>query len=187
MATPKPLCMGALSICILYALSGVTSGCDAGRVSESSTDESIGQRIIGVGFCDGGILDGDGSTCCAASCGTCGGSGCSGRPGGAASCCEQTIRDSGRSCLDNGPPCIMYGDPSCEHGETYTRPQTGTTVCCPAYCGTGLAPGSQVCGGGDCSERLGGTDACCSGAIEAAGEVVLVFRRPAHRRGRSEV
>ena len=38
-------------------------------------------------------LDGvaSGNACCAASCGTCGGTGCGGRPGGATSCCTSRI------------------------------------------------------------------------------------------------
>ena len=43
--------------------------------------------------CDGGLLEssGVGTPCCAASCGTCGGSGCSSRPGGADACCGGNI------------------------------------------------------------------------------------------------
>jgi hypothetical protein len=48
-----------------------------------------------------------GSICCAASCGTCGGTGCSQLPGGAASCCMGIIAESGRSCNDYPAPCIL--------------------------------------------------------------------------------
>ena len=35
----------------------------------------------------GGVENPKGEACCAASCGTCGGSGCSQRPGGKSNCC----------------------------------------------------------------------------------------------------
>lgn len=48
-----------------------------------------------------------GNVCCAASCGTCGGTGCSQRPGGAAACCTTSIRAEGRSCAAFPPPCVL--------------------------------------------------------------------------------
>ncbi len=45
--------------------------------------------------------------CCAASCGTCGGSGCGTRQGGSSSCCTSNIQASGRSCSENSAPCII--------------------------------------------------------------------------------
>eukprot|EP01052_Picozoa_sp_SAG31_P009318 SAG31_NODE_487_length_14980_cov_9.526376_11_plen_209_part_00 len=61
------------------------------------------------GGCAYGVASGE--ICCAASCGTCGGSGCQGRPGGASACCAGQIRDAGVSCADNGgtPPCVSDG------------------------------------------------------------------------------
>ena len=52
------------------------------------------------------------SVCCAATCGTCGGSGCQSRPGGRASCCSGTVRDNAPPCSDNGQqgPCVMDGE-----------------------------------------------------------------------------
>lgn len=49
-----------------------------------------------AGWCSAGIANGN--KCCAASCGSCGGSGCTGRPGGASQCCSGTIRNSGVTC-----------------------------------------------------------------------------------------
>ena len=48
------------------------------------------------------------STCCAARCGTCGGSGCSRRPGGARNCCTSRIY---QTCGVDGQtaPCIIVG------------------------------------------------------------------------------
>jgi hypothetical protein len=39
-----------------------------------------------------------GDVCCPASCGACGGRGCSGRPGGRTKCCVPAIQKSGRAC-----------------------------------------------------------------------------------------
>ena len=55
--------------------------------------------------CSDGIVSG--SACCEAGCGECGGSGCSGRPGGADACCTSSISESGRSCLADTAPCII--------------------------------------------------------------------------------
>jgi len=48
-----------------------------------------------------------GTVCCAASCGTCGGTGCSARPGGAEACCTGPIVEAGQSCASAGPPCVL--------------------------------------------------------------------------------
>jgi len=56
-----------------------------------------------------GILAGN--TCCALSCGTCGGPGCDARPGGAAACCSRAIQRAGRSCQRNPAPCAVTGPP----------------------------------------------------------------------------
>ncbi|KAK3270187.1 hypothetical protein CYMTET_21402 [Cymbomonas tetramitiformis] len=48
-----------------------------------------------------------GSACCAASCGACGGAGCSLRPGGASACCADTVLASKRSCYTNQAPCTI--------------------------------------------------------------------------------
>ncbi len=50
--------------------------------------------------------------CCPTSCGECGGSGCSSRPGGAESCCESGMKDSDRYCDEIGEaPCIIGSRP----------------------------------------------------------------------------
>jgi len=55
--------------------------------------------------CDRGLTAG--YACCEAGCGECGGSGCGGRPGGAAACCTGPIITSGRSCQLHEAPCII--------------------------------------------------------------------------------
>ena len=53
-------------------------------------------------------IDRWGTHCCAASCGSCGGSGCSSRPGGASKCCTGQMTR----------PCNDVYDTACYHGDT---------------------------------------------------------------------
>ncbi|MGM0557802.1 MAG: hypothetical protein ACQEVA_15565 [Myxococcota bacterium] len=62
----------------------------------------------GDSACSNGIENG--LVCCASSCGTCGGSGCGGRPGGAESCCTSAVMESARSCPTHEAPCILDPD-----------------------------------------------------------------------------
>jgi heparanase 1 len=57
--------------------------------------------------CAHGIKYGDGSVCCAATCGRCGGQHCSALPGGAADCCGGAIAKAGRSCAQHDAPCVL--------------------------------------------------------------------------------
>jgi len=57
--------------------------------------------------CANGVLTNSGNFCCKESCGSCGGSGCSSRPGGVAGCCVGHISRSGKTCDSNVAPCIM--------------------------------------------------------------------------------
>jgi len=52
-----------------------------------------------------GVGDAAGTTCCAASCGTCGGFGCDTRPGGADNCCTGQITQVCGSGQD--APCVL--------------------------------------------------------------------------------
>jgi hypothetical protein len=58
--------------------------------------------------CSTGILGGVSKSpvCCAAGCGTCGGTGCNGFPGGSASCCGGAIASANQSCSSHLPPCV---------------------------------------------------------------------------------
>lgn len=47
-----------------------------------------------------------GSVCCLSSCGKCGGSDCHLRPGGGTNCCHSRIKESGKRCSSNPPPCV---------------------------------------------------------------------------------
>jgi hypothetical protein len=107
-------------------------------------------RLISDPTCENGIASSN--ACCDAACGSCGGSGCSSRPGGTSACCLSGVRKQ-PSCTQVGPPCIM-ADPLC-----LTGIKNGN-VCC--------APGCGTCGGGGCGSRPGGSAACCVGSIQAA-------------------
>ena len=56
-------------------------------------------------YCDRGIQTGD--VCCSIQCGTCGGTGCGARPGGASECCVGRIQTENRSCSEGPAPCVM--------------------------------------------------------------------------------
>lgn len=72
----------------------------AGEGSLESLSTNIG---------DPECLDGiaSGAACCSVECGSCGGTGCSDRPGGAEGCCVGTITTSGKSCDIQTAPCII--------------------------------------------------------------------------------
>ncbi|CAM9476653.1 unnamed protein product [Ectocarpus sp. 12 AP-2014] len=58
-----------------------------------------------------GIESSNGLACCALTCGSCGGVGCSGRPGGSYDCCESEIVEEGEACAATGAsPCYIDGD-----------------------------------------------------------------------------
>ncbi|CAN0170098.1 unnamed protein product, partial [Ectocarpus sp. 13 AM-2016] len=59
--------------------------------------------------CEGGIVGVQASNvCCASSCGSCGGVGCSTRDGGEDNCCGAQIRIADRDCSVTGEaPCIV--------------------------------------------------------------------------------
>lgn len=56
-------------------------------------------------LCERGISSG--GVCCAASCGNCGGLGCSQRPGGVDECCVRRVQGVGESCLHQAAPCVL--------------------------------------------------------------------------------
>lgn len=55
--------------------------------------------VAGGGLCLGDV-------CCPRSCGRCGGSGCHRRPGGGENCCFSRIKEAGKMCSSNPPPCV---------------------------------------------------------------------------------
>jgi hypothetical protein len=81
---------------------------EPGSLEESApVDEPVASALADPA-CTTGIPNGD--VCCAASCGSCGGTGCGSRPGGARACCTGPIAAAGVSCSGAEPPCIMGED-----------------------------------------------------------------------------
>lgn len=132
--------------CIITPVPGTPDPtCDLGIIGTSS----VGQNL-----------------CCPSTCGTCGGTGCGGFPGGSSNCCGGPILASEVSCDEDEAPCIIspastpaptsFGsDPTCALG------LIKQDVCCPTTCGT--------CGGVGCGANPGGGSDCCGGPIRAAG------------------
>ena len=112
----------------------------------------------------GGIPDGLGLTCCASSCGVCGGVGCDTRVGGAASCCADALSSGNQAC--GHPPCTMSIDPAASSARVSACvglggiPDSTGMFCCDGSCGS--------CAGMGCEGRDGGADACCADNLEAA-------------------
>lgn len=115
----------------------------------------------------GGIPDPTGLTCCAPSCGICGGEGCELRPGGAELCCGDNLATANETC--GGPACIFQ--PARGEVEARSRacelvgglPGPSGLTCCPETCGT--------CGGAGCQSRPGGADSCCLDNINDANQL----------------
>ena len=62
--------------------------------------------------CTRGVVGSAGDTCCAAECGTCGGSDCNKHPGGSKNCCNGAIRKAGIYCDGSAAPCIIVPTPN---------------------------------------------------------------------------
>merc|ERR1712166_339166 len=64
-------------------------------------------------YCTNGFANPKGDTCCKKTCGDCGGSGCSKRPGGTNNCCTNKIQAAKKLCKKNGAdaPCIIPPSP----------------------------------------------------------------------------
>jgi hypothetical protein len=132
----------------------------------SSIDRAISlwagkDRLAKTNLCASGVRGGN--ICCAASCGKCGGSGCSGRPGGASKCCAGSIRDAQRSCAEFEPPCLIpdgFETPEPKPVDPCADGILNGNACCAASCGK--------CGGSGCGGRPGGAQSCCTGAIRDA-------------------
>lgn len=92
--------------------------------------------------------------CCFASCGTCGGDGCSKLPGGKRKCCADEI-------LKNGPKCSARTTEGCVRTRNTPYPILKDGVFCAASCGT--------CGGSGCNKRRGGENKCCISTIKERG------------------
>merc|ERR1719242_2689853 len=90
-----------------YEQKGVCYGCQADVILEDGFNTWELTEKTPDPTCVNGVLPLNGEYCCPESCGTCGGPGCSQRPGGAKACCLGHIEASGNSCDDGPAPCIV--------------------------------------------------------------------------------
>ncbi len=118
------------------------------------------------------------NVCCPASCGTCGGTGCSSRPG-ASLCCGGTVLSLGLSCDDSGPPCTI------SPASTSTTPAPITPSDPDPDCLTGVLKdnicydsGCQTVGGSGCGADPLGGHFCCGGVIASSGRDCSVVGTP---------
>jgi len=142
-----------------YDQKGVCYGCQANIDNEDGFNTWELTEKTPDPTCQIGLLPASGKFCCPESCGSCGGPGCSQRPGGASACCVTNIETSGVSCDESNAPCIVSNpepqmDPTCENGLLSDNGE----FCCKDSCGS--------CGGPGCSQRPGGAAGCCVGHIE---------------------
>ena len=78
-----------------------------GRASSSAMELRNASQAPVEPWCPGGVLSSSKDVCCPAACGSCGGSKCYTRPGGAENCCAAKIAKGGAICSPGkaGPPC----------------------------------------------------------------------------------
>ena len=143
--------------------------------------------------CSAGVVHPSRQVCCNATCGLCGGHGCSGRPGGPRECCMPAILSTGRVCESRADvACILRGSSNYIRGDgvehaSQTRSSSAEVaigiamklcaagiehatlqVCCNASCGQ--------CGRHGCASAPGGPRQCCMPAILRDGKRCLSSR-----------
>eukprot|EP00903_Cladosiphon_okamuranus_P016837 g15527.t1 len=109
-----------------------------------------------------GVESSNGDVCCVASCGICGGPGCSSR-GPAEDCCESTIEDFGEPCSSTGAAPCYIGDvpapgPVCPSVNIPGIESSSGEACCLSSCGQ--------CGGEDCATAGSPSDCCEEDIVE---------------------
>jgi hypothetical protein len=95
----------------------VCMGCTSLEHSQTHDGFMAYDMVDHTPWCQNGILS-DNGACCAAQCGSCGGSGCGSRPGGSSQCCHQSITgifNDGRAATgDQGRLCEDANDVACK-------------------------------------------------------------------------
>ena len=115
-----------------YNTSTVHCG-DAQNLAARVTGQFLATNKVPSWLCADGVRDHAGS-CCAASCGTCSGSGCESRSGGSALCCGASIISSGKICSSPGDVgCVISltqvgGACSASLARTLVAPKLAVTV-----------------------------------------------------------
>ena len=116
-----------------------------------------------------GIPNYEDNVCCAATCGSCGGSGCSARLGGSSNCCGGTIASTDRKCIPfavwsiikkSHAPCVpkKYNGEPCSDGADCRSGRCVSNVCRDANWGKaenyGSCSSGNDCISGHCSSGL---------------------------------
>lgn len=104
---------------------GITGGKGSCNINDPPCNIAPTATATSDPLCKAGILNSDKKTCCAASCGTCGGEGCSIRPGGSAACCTSTIAAAAISCNSHQAPCTVEAQTA--SSVTVTTTSVGST------------------------------------------------------------
>eukprot|EP00752_Nemacystus_decipiens_P008459 g7561.t1 len=143
-------------------------------IDTATVDPGDDDSVDDTQTCPGNIpgINANDKVCCALSCGTCAGEGCSSRPGGADACCGSGVKAAQGLCSETGEaPCVLDGEAPTP---TPPTPTPGTFTCNGVqkneYC---CSDGCGTCGGSDCGNRGGGLtgDDCCQSDILKVGNV----------------
>ena len=157
--------LGVESVRSEYVSSSLCSDCDTTTIELPQTTE----------WCISGTSNG--KYCCGECDGSCGGSGCSSRTGGAMNCCVSGFTAVCSDAYETA--CILpdgeYTDDDDEYADDeYTDDPTDASEWCQngsssgRFC-CGVCDG--ICGGDGCSGRTGGAWQCCTSYVKAQDKV----------------
>eukprot|EP00752_Nemacystus_decipiens_P004880 g4440.t1 len=148
----------ALCACPLAGEEGFCDDCEPGVDGFVCSGQTCDNGLIGVS---------QGDICCEASCGTCGGVGCSGRGNGQDSCCTKNIAANGETCSVKGAaPCIMDGDVAPTPAPVM-EPTTGFSCSGDA----GILKGDVCCEESCCTKNIAANGETCS--VKGAAPCIL--------------
>eukprot|EP00903_Cladosiphon_okamuranus_P016037 g14807.t2 len=147
-------------------------------IIDTATVDPDDDSVDDTQTCPGGIpgINASDTVCCALSCGTCAGKGCSSRPGGSEACCAGGVTATQDLCSVTGEaPCVIDAGPTpTPPSPTPPTPTPGSFSCDGVqkgqYC---CSDGCGTCGGSGCSSRGGGLtgEDCCQSDILKKGNV----------------
>jgi len=123
-----------------------TSTTSSPTTTTTRTETTTSSQTSSGNWCSMGVTNTnqDTTVCCPASCGTCGGDGCGGRPGGAENCCTGHIVRSNSFCTSDGDTsCIIPGGND-DNNEPDTPTQNDSD--CPDTCSTCQSGGIEDSG-----------------------------------------
>ncbi len=99
---------GAAACCTIAIKQSAVSCLDSKAPCNIPGEKEMGKfaKVQADPSCSRGIKS-DNGACCAAGCGKCGGTGCSGLPGGVGACCTGAILEKAKSCALSEAPCVL--------------------------------------------------------------------------------